>query len=71
MVNDKQSEHFDKMWKLAKELRAYKRKQRREILQKLFLVACIIALIVMIGTGIDVGIREAVIKIFNNKALAK
>ncbi len=71
MVHDKQDEHFDKMWKIAKELRAYKRKQRREIFQKLFLVALIIALVVMIGTGFDVGIREAVIRLFNNKALAK
>ena len=72
MVHDKQSEHFDKMWKIAKELRVYKRKLRREILQKLFLVALIVALVVMIVTGFDAGVREAVSKLFNNgKALAK
>ena len=71
MMHDKSNEHFDKMWKLAKELRAYKRKQRREIMQKLFLVALIIALVAVIVTGFDAGIREAVIKLFNNKALAK
>ncbi len=72
MMQKTKDEQFDKMWRLAKELRDYKRKHKWELVQKLILVACIIMLVVASVLGIDDSIKTAINKLFSgDKLLAK
>ena len=72
MMHETKEEHFDKMWRLAKELRDYKRKHKWELVQKLILVACIIMLIAAMVIGIDDVIRSALHRLFSSsKSLTK